>query len=67
MIGVLSAYRRRGLASALLARVFGPLAARGEKIVTAEADATNVASNTLLRKLGGRVGGSAELRRQASS
>jgi ribosomal protein S18 acetylase RimI-like enzyme len=66
MVGVLAAYRRKGLASALLARVFEPLVARGEKLVTAEADATNDASNTLLRKLGGRVvGGTAELRRPA--
>lgn len=66
MIGVLSAYRRKGVASALLARVFGPLADRGEKVVTAEADATNTASNTLLRKLGGRVvGGTVELYRPA--
>ena len=34
MIGVLAAYRGRGLASALLARVLGPLAELGEKIVT---------------------------------
>lgn len=66
MIGVLSAYRGKGLATALLAQVFGPLVERGEKVVTAEADAQNTASNTLLRKLGGRVvGGTAELHRPA--
>lgn len=66
MIGVLPAYRRIGLAKALLAWVFGPLAARGERVVTAEADATNAASNTLLSGLGGRVvGGTVELHRPA--
>jgi GNAT superfamily N-acetyltransferase len=66
MVGVLAAYRRRGLALALLARVFGPLAERGEKIVTSEVDAANTASNTLMRKLGGRVvGGTVELHRPA--
>jgi ribosomal protein S18 acetylase RimI-like enzyme len=66
MIGVLAAYRRMGLATALLAQVFGPLAERGEKVVTAEADATNTASNTLLSGFGGRVvGGMVELHRPA--
>jgi ribosomal protein S18 acetylase RimI-like enzyme len=66
MIGVLPGYRRIGLASALLAKVFAPLADRGEQIVTAEADAANDPSNTLLRKLGGRVvGGTVELHRPA--
>jgi hypothetical protein len=50
----------------LLARVFGPLAARGEKVVMAEADATDTASNTLLSGLIGRVvGATVELHRPA--
>jgi ribosomal protein S18 acetylase RimI-like enzyme len=66
LVGVLSAYRRRGLATALLARVFGPLAERGERVVTAEADAADVASAALLGKLGGRVvGGTVEFHRPA--
>jgi ribosomal protein S18 acetylase RimI-like enzyme len=64
MIGVLAPYRRRGLARALIALALAPLVERGEPIVTAEADATNVESNTLLTSLGGKVtGGSVELHR----
>jgi ribosomal protein S18 acetylase RimI-like enzyme len=63
-IGVLDGYRRRGLARALIAAAFGPLADRGVPSVGAEADATNVASHTLLTGLGGVVtGASVELHR----
>jgi len=65
MIGVLPAYRRRGLALALISRAFAALHARGSSLVIAEADATNTASNTLLTGLGGRVTGTElELRRR---
>jgi len=64
MIGVLPAYQRKGLAWALIAQAFRPLHERGATLVTAEADATNDASNALLRSLGGQVtAGSLELRR----
>jgi ribosomal protein S18 acetylase RimI-like enzyme len=60
-VGVLAGYRRRGLARALIARAFVPLAAAGETTVTAEADTTNIASHTLLTGFGGKVtGGTAE-------
>jgi ribosomal protein S18 acetylase RimI-like enzyme len=63
-VGVLAGYRRRGLARALIARAMAPLADRGEVMVTAEADAANLASHALLTGFGGQVtGGSAELRR----
>jgi GNAT superfamily N-acetyltransferase len=63
-IGVLHAYRRRGLARALLGHAFRPLLAAGERAVTAEADTTNLASHTLLTGFGGRVtGGTVELYR----
>ncbi|MDQ4039579.1 MAG: GNAT family N-acetyltransferase [Actinomycetota bacterium] len=52
LIGVTAAYRRRGLARALLAAVFGPLHERGVTHVSAEADATNVASINLLESIG---------------
>jgi ribosomal protein S18 acetylase RimI-like enzyme len=68
LIGVLPAYRRRGLAGALLARVFGVLATRGQAEVSCEVDETNVASNALMAGLGARrVGGSLELRRPAAA
>jgi ribosomal protein S18 acetylase RimI-like enzyme len=64
LVGVLEPYRRKGLGRALIARAFAPLAERGVPAVTAEADVTNVASNSLLSGLGGRVtGGRVELRR----
>ena len=64
LIGVLTPYRRRGLARALIAAAFGPLAERGETTVSAEADATNAASQALLTGLGGKItGGTVELRR----
>jgi len=63
-VGVLREYRRRGLARALIAQAFGPLAAAGETTVTAEVDSTNIASHTLLTGFGGRItGGTVELRR----
>ena len=64
LVGVLAPYRRRGLARALIAAAFAPLAERGETTAEAEADATNVASQTLLTSLGGKItGGTIELRR----
>jgi ribosomal protein S18 acetylase RimI-like enzyme len=67
LIGVLPAYRRRGLADALLARVFGVLSARGQIEVDCEVDETNVASNALMIGLGARrVGGTVELCRPAA-
>jgi ribosomal protein S18 acetylase RimI-like enzyme len=63
-IGVLAGYRRRGLALALIASAFAPLVERGVSTVGAEADATNVASHSLLTGLGGVVtGASVELYR----
>lgn len=67
LIGVLPAHRRLGLASALIARVFGVLHGRGVEAVTCEVDETNVASDTLMRGLGAtRVGGVVELVRRGS-
>jgi ribosomal protein S18 acetylase RimI-like enzyme len=64
LIGVLRWHRRRGLAGALLHAAFTPLAARGIELVSAEADTTNTAAQTLLKGLGARrTGGSVELRR----
>jgi ribosomal protein S18 acetylase RimI-like enzyme len=65
-VGVLSGYRQRGLARAMIAAAFGPLLERGIAAVGAEVDATNTASNALMKGLGGRVtGGTVELRRPA--
>ncbi len=62
MVGVLPAYRQKGLGRALIARAFATLAGRGVPLVTAEVDVTNTASNALMRSLGGVVsGGSVEL------
>jgi ribosomal protein S18 acetylase RimI-like enzyme len=59
LIAVLPAYRRRGLASLLLARAFKVLNERGKKEVTAEVDETNAASASFMSKLGARrIGGS---------
>jgi ribosomal protein S18 acetylase RimI-like enzyme len=67
LIGVLPAYRRRGLAVALLGRVFSVLAGRGQTHVSCEVDETNVASNALITGLGARrVGGTVELVRPAT-
>ncbi|GAA0907933.1 GNAT family N-acetyltransferase [Virgisporangium aurantiacum] len=66
LIGVLPAFRRRGLAVALLNTVFGVLSARGRSEVTCEVDETNTASNALVTGLGARrVGGAVELMRSA--
>jgi ribosomal protein S18 acetylase RimI-like enzyme len=56
-VGVVREYRRRGIASALLGRVFGTLAARGIHEVTTEIDVTNAASRGLIEPLGARVVG----------
>jgi len=62
LIAVLAPYRRRGLATALLARVFSVLHERGLAEVTAEVDDTNSASFGLLRRLGARrAGGTIEV------
>jgi ribosomal protein S18 acetylase RimI-like enzyme len=64
-VGVLAGYRRRGLARTLIAQALAPLADAGEIAVTAEADASNVASDALLRSFGARVtGGTIELHRK---
>jgi ribosomal protein S18 acetylase RimI-like enzyme len=66
LVGALPGYRRRGLASALIARAFAPLVERGETVATAEADRGNEASTTLLARLGAVVeGGDVELCRAA--
>jgi ribosomal protein S18 acetylase RimI-like enzyme len=66
-VGVLAHYRQRGLGRALIARALAPLADRGEALVTAEADATNIASHALLTSFGGRVTGvTIELLRHAA-
>lgn len=65
LIGVLAPHRRRGVARALIAAAFAPLADRGIPVVTAEADTTNTASQTLLKSLGAQVtGGTVELHRR---
>jgi ribosomal protein S18 acetylase RimI-like enzyme len=62
LIAVLSPYRRRGLASVLLARAFRAVHQRGKTEVTAEVDETNTPSRTLLMRLGTqRIGGTVEL------
>jgi GNAT superfamily N-acetyltransferase len=66
LIGTLPAYRRRGLARALLSQSFDVLHQRGHTAATCEVDETNVASNTLLTGLGAhRDGGYVELVRTA--
>jgi ribosomal protein S18 acetylase RimI-like enzyme len=65
LIAVLPAYRRRGLASLLLARAFKVLHERGKKEVTAEVDDTNAANASLMSKLSARrIGGTVELVRR---
>jgi ribosomal protein S18 acetylase RimI-like enzyme len=67
-IGVLTSFRRRGIARALLAEVFARLDERGFLEVTTEIDETNTASRTLLEGLGARrTGTSVELIRRYSS
>jgi GNAT superfamily N-acetyltransferase len=67
-VGVRRAYRRQGLARALIAAAFAPLLVRGIEAVTCEVDETNVSSNGLFAGLGAvRTGGMIELRRSANS
>ena len=62
LIAVISSYRRRGLATVLLARAFRAVHERGKTEVTAEVDDTNTASRSLLARLGARrIGGTVEL------
>ncbi|MGI9008448.1 MAG: GNAT family N-acetyltransferase [Streptosporangiaceae bacterium] len=62
LIAVAAPYRRKGLASVLLARAFRPLHERGKKEVSAEVDDTNAASLALMAKLGAtRIRGFVEL------
>ena len=64
-VGVLPAYRRRGIARALLARAFAVLDERGQHEVSTEIDDENVPSRSLLEPLGvKRTGGSIELIRR---
>ncbi len=64
LIGVVAAYRRSGVARALLAAAFRPLHDQGISEVAAEVDVTNAACVTLMRSLGARrTGGSVELLR----
>lgn len=66
LIGVLREHRRRGIASALLAAAFTAVAKQGATSVVAEVDVDNVASRTLLERIGARrTGGTVELRRPA--
>jgi GNAT superfamily N-acetyltransferase len=66
LIAVRRPHRRRGLATALLHRAFAPLAARGVTEVSAEVDAADTASRTLLDRFGTtRTGGTVEVRREA--
>ena len=61
-IGVRRAYRRQGIARALLAEVFARLDERGIQEVSTEIDDTNTASRALLEGLGARrTGTSVEL------
>jgi ribosomal protein S18 acetylase RimI-like enzyme len=65
LIAALPAYRRHGLATALIAQAFAVLRERGKTEVTAEIDEANVASLSLFIALGARrTGGSIELIRQ---
>jgi GNAT superfamily N-acetyltransferase len=62
LIAVLPPYRRRRLASVLLARAFGELHKRGATEVTAEVDDANIASRSLLFGAGARrTSGTVEL------
>jgi RimJ/RimL family protein N-acetyltransferase len=61
LIAMLPGYRRRGLASVLLARAFAVLHEVGKSEVTGDVDDANSASRALLLGLGARrVGGSVE-------
>ncbi|MCC3765276.1 GNAT family N-acetyltransferase [Glycomyces sp. TRM65418] len=62
LVAVARPYRRRGLAAALMARVFRELRERERTEVAAECDAANAASCALMAKAGGTVvGGEIEL------
>jgi GNAT superfamily N-acetyltransferase len=62
LIAVLRPYRRRGLASVLLARAFRAVHERGKTEVTAEVDDTNTPIRSLLMRLGARrIAGTVEL------
>ena len=62
LIAIRRSYRRRGIASTLLARAFRVVYERGETEVTAEVDDTNSLSVSLLLRLGARrLGGTIEL------
>lgn len=64
-VGVARDHRRRGIARALLGRVFAILVARGVTKVTTEIDVENVASRRTIEPLGSRVvGQSVELVRR---
>jgi GNAT superfamily N-acetyltransferase len=64
LIGVLPAYRRRGLATALLATALGVLGRRGQSEVRCEVDETDIASNALMASVAARrVGGTIEVER----
>lgn len=68
LIGVSSAYRRRGLARVLLATAFVALHDRGFTLVWAEVDAANTAAVRLLEQIGGhRTGASVVLVRRGVS
>jgi ribosomal protein S18 acetylase RimI-like enzyme len=69
LVGVSRPYRRRGLASALLARAFRVLHERGRDVVTAEADDANLAATSLLLRLGAsrRAGFVEMVRREADA
>lgn len=63
-VGVRRAYRRHGIARALVGDVLATLNARGVSEVRTEVDGANVASRILFEGLGARrIGGSLELRR----
>jgi GNAT superfamily N-acetyltransferase len=65
LIATLAPYRRTGAARALLGRVLGVLAARGETSVILEADDADLTAAALLTRLGARrYGGSVELIRR---
>jgi RimJ/RimL family protein N-acetyltransferase len=65
-IGVRRAYRRRGIAQALITQVLTELAKRGVNEVSTEIDDTNVASRRLLERFGAqRTGTVLELIRRA--
>jgi len=67
LVGVLGPYRRRGLARALLAPAFRVLHQQGRTVVTAEADDANIASRSLLLRLGAtRQRGFVEVVRRAA-